>query len=542
MCGTPLPQRPLTAPGAQSTHTFTRVPLESAKAEPESVAAPAPPARTGLRVERTRSEPRGVEALRTGKSVAPTAVEMVPEVPLDEYIKNFRYDPPADPAEITMRGDAPVLQVEPLVAADAGATISTEAPPVVGASSGVSTDDVRDRLGLEDEAPESDRHDRPRFLDFSEPAPAAEKHITPQPVTGGPSPLGLSDKPQFVAEAKDGQESSKPRRSGWTWFAAAVLLIVAALGGLEWRSRVYHTNNGPLEVVMTRLLNIRRSYNQVPESPSSTAANAPQPGAQTEEPAKSQVQDQAATANPNLPSAPAASKLPASNTAAGAPGANPQQHPAEANGKQPIAATKLPASMPGSSPSGVQPATGQKAAQVTPTPPTNSSKVATVTQTSGVTPNAADKPRPKPPSTPADGQEAAFKKAVPGDEELTKANNASDSVAAAAWLWKATAKGNPEAPVRLADLYIKGDGVPRSCEQALVLLNSAAAKDNARARNRLASMYKSGTCVQRNRVEAYRWLSSALAADPNSDWARQNRDLIWQQMTPEERAVAQPDR
>ena len=73
----------------------------------------------------------------------------------------------------------------------------------------------------------------------------------------------------------------------------------------------------------------------------------------------------------------------------------------------------------------------------------------------------------------------------------------------------------------------------------MVLLKTAAEKDNARARNRLASMYATGSCVQRDRVQAYRWLSSALAANPHSDWAQQNRDLIWQQMTPEERAAAE---
>jgi len=75
-----------------------------------------------------------------------------------------------------------------------------------------------------------------------------------------------------------------------------------------------------------------------------------------------------------------------------------------------------------------------------------------------------------------------------------------------------------------------------------VLLKTAAGKENARARNRLAAMYSTGTCVQRNRVQAYHWLSSALAADPNSQWAQQNRDVIWQQMTPEERAQAEKDR
>jgi uncharacterized protein len=122
---------------------------------------------------------------------------------------------------------------------------------------------------------------------------------------------------------------------------------------------------------------------------------------------------------------------------------------------------------------------------------------------------------------------------------MARAKNASDSAAAAAWLWKATAKGNPDAPVQLADLYIKGEGVPRSCEQAMVLLKTAAAKENATARNRLGSLYATGSCVPRNRVEAYRWMSAALTANPNSQWAQQNREQIWQQMTPDEQATAQ---
>ena len=122
---------------------------------------------------------------------------------------------------------------------------------------------------------------------------------------------------------------------------------------------------------------------------------------------------------------------------------------------------------------------------------------------------------------------------------MAKAKDASDAAASAAWLWKATAKGNPEAPVQLADMYIKGTGVPRSCEQAVVLLKTAAEKENALARNRLASMYATGNCVQRNRVEAYRWLSAALSANPQSQWAQQNRDILWNQMTPDEQAAAQ---
>ena len=113
---------------------------------------------------------------------------------------------------------------------------------------------------------------------------------------------------------------------------------------------------------------------------------------------------------------------------------------------------------------------------------------------------------------------------------------ASDPTAAAAWLWKSTSRGNSAAPVRLADMYIKGKGVPRSCEQALVLLRSAATKENAPARNRLAALYANGTCVARDRVRAYQLLASALEVDPGSEWAQQSRKDLWNEMTPEERA------
>jgi TPR repeat protein len=131
------------------------------------------------------------------------------------------------------------------------------------------------------------------------------------------------------------------------------------------------------------------------------------------------------------------------------------------------------------------------------------------------------------------------KTTTPGAEELAKAANASDSAAASAWLWKAVAKGNPEAPVKLANMYIKGDGVPQSCDQAIVLLRSAAAKENAAARSRLGALYATGTCVPRNRVRAYQYMNQALEVNPNAVWARDFRQQLWTQMTPEERQQAQ---
>jgi hypothetical protein len=47
---------------------------------------------------------------------------------------------------------------------------------------------------------------------------------------------------------------------------------------------------------------------------------------------------------------------------------------------------------------------------------------------------------------------------------------------AAKWLWKAVAKHNAEATLLLSDLYLKGDGVGKNCDQARVLLDAAARK------------------------------------------------------------------
>ncbi len=48
-------------------------------------------------------------------------------------------------------------------------------------------------------------------------------------------------------------------------------------------------------------------------------------------------------------------------------------------------------------------------------------------------------------------------------------------------LWKAVGEGNTTAEIALAQLYLTGNGVPKSCEQARVLLSAASKKGNAEA-------------------------------------------------------------
>jgi TPR repeat protein len=55
-------------------------------------------------------------------------------------------------------------------------------------------------------------------------------------------------------------------------------------------------------------------------------------------------------------------------------------------------------------------------------------------------------------------------------------------------LWQAIGKQNSEAVLLLSDLYARGDGVPRSCEQARILLVSAAKKGSLAAAQKLRSI------------------------------------------------------
>lgn len=61
-------------------------------------------------------------------------------------------------------------------------------------------------------------------------------------------------------------------------------------------------------------------------------------------------------------------------------------------------------------------------------------------------------------------------------------------------LWGEVQAGNSKAAVELAERYIKGDGVPRNCQQARVLLLTASEKRNTAAIKRLHDLDKGAAC------------------------------------------------
>jgi hypothetical protein len=83
-----------------------------------------------------------------------------------------------------------------------------------------------------------------------------------------------------------------------------------------------------------------------------------------------------------------------------------------------------------------------------------------------------------------------------GNEELATARRLlssnggtpRNSSQAAQWLWKSIAKQNGEAALLLADLYLKGDGVSKNCDQARLLLDLAARKSVSGAGERLKNL------------------------------------------------------
>jgi hypothetical protein len=67
-----------------------------------------------------------------------------------------------------------------------------------------------------------------------------------------------------------------------------------------------------------------------------------------------------------------------------------------------------------------------------------------------------------------------------------------DSSEAAKLLWKAVRKQNATAAVLLSDLYLRGDGVPRSCDQARILLMAAARRGAPQASQELRALESQG--------------------------------------------------
>jgi hypothetical protein len=94
-----------------------------------------------------------------------------------------------------------------------------------------------------------------------------------------------------------------------------------------------------------------------------------------------------------------------------------------------------------------------------------------------------------PPAQPADAGETQLMLAR---QYLDGTIHARDTSVASKLLWTAVEKGNATAETTLADLYLRGDGVAKNCDQARVLLAAASGKGNIEAMQKLQQLNQTG--------------------------------------------------
>lgn len=167
----------------------------------------------------------------------------------------------------------------------------------------------------------------------------------------------------------------------------------------------------------------------------------------------------------------------------------PAQIPRAVPAQQPVAAAPQPNSEQNAAEKSLPPAT--------PAAPTVASQNrAETSPSSDVTLDKARVPQ----IVPANASSGTPAAEQGGSEELataekfldTRAGASRDTREAARWLWKAVAKQNVTATFLLSDLYLRGDGVPKNCDQGRILLDAAARKGVTAAAERLRHLQAFG--------------------------------------------------
>jgi hypothetical protein len=179
-------------------------------------------------------------------------------------------------------------------------------------------------------------------------------------------------------------------------------------------------------------------------------------------------------------------------------------------------------------------------------------------QNSAATPNQA--PQPNAAATPGKNDKSADKQnAASPDENATEEANATPppGVAKASKVAKepartrepkptpsrvagaAAAGSSPDADLELAgEKFLYGNGVPQNCARAESSLRTAAMHGNSKAETVLGTMYATGHCVGRDLPSAYRWFARALHEEPQNSRISADLQVLWRQMTPQEKQLA----
>ncbi len=312
----------------------------------------------------------------------------------------------------------------------------------------------------------------------------------------GPSFLGLGDERSRDLDYLF--EDDAPRSHGRLYLALLLLILSGGLLAWHWQRDGY-----PWKYLQQAVTS------KAPASPASAPAReTAAAGAPTVVPVEP-------TANPAPPETPAATGEAAQSGAGPAPAGstpaapNPAEQPAGGGGisdnPAQVAKPADQASQPDQNPGSAETA-AQAANPASPSPEGETEPAPKATKTPKETRIAATAPMPKAPAL----------------------------------------KPSPTAPamtfedrlVADGEKYLYGRGVPEDCTRAQRNLQIAARESNAKAQTLLGAMYATGHCVGRDLPTAYRWFAKALHGDPGNSRVQRDLEVLWKQMTPEERLVA----
>ncbi len=330
----------------------------------------------------------------------------------------------------------------------------------------------------------------------TEPAPQPPQSVS------GPSFLGLSGPARGTEDVTYLFDEEQPTRTYWRF--VLLLLILGVVGGLAW---LRYTGSG-------------RSWlaswvNQRPTAPVQAVQQPP--------PATAPGQ---AVQQPPPPTTPAQNSAPPQQPSAGTP----------ANGQ--VGAQNPPANPPKETDltPGTTQSAGSSPGQATANQESNASQgqPSSKNQPSTNAVEAASKPpEPSPAEANAAKNETSTDQPDTG-EEAPAAKEKPARVKPAP-----TPTVNPDdALVENAEKYLYGRGVSQNCDRALVSLRAAAGRENARARSLLGTMYATGHCVAKDLPNAYRWFALASRQQSDNMWIQRNLEMIWREMTPQERQLA----
>jgi len=295
----------------------------------------------------------------------------------------------------------------------------------------------------------------------------------------GPSFLGLGDEPAAPSRNVDYllEDDDQPRRTFGRAFL--VLLILAGFGALLY----YHWKGEGVSVSLAQL------WNKV--NPQSAA-----------------------------PAAPATQPTPVANAPA------PETSPADVGQNHSATVTE------GSTqPSSTQQAANNTApAQTNPEPtPSPATKAETPKAETAQTESSADNQEEQ--ADASSNEEAAPKASSPRAAKKSPAT----ALAPAASVPTQSAEDTLAAE---GERYLYGNGVPENCDRAQRSLTRAAQGGSSKAYTLLGAMYATGHCATRDLPTSYRWFARALHKDPSNTRLEKNLEVIWRQMTPEERQLA----